>query len=138
DLPDVGAVLVPVSGGGLISGVAAALKLTRPEIKVIGVEPELAADAQASLRAGQLVSVPSEQTAQTLADGLRVSQLGNLTWPHVRNYVDDIVSVSEAGIVEAVRHLALTVHLVAEASGAVPFAAWLNHPDQLPVVENTV
>jgi len=138
DLPDVGAVLVPVSGGGLISGVAAALKLSRPEIKVIGVEPELAADAQASLRAGHLVSVPAEQTAKTLADGLRVSQMGNLNWPHVQKYVDDILTVSEPEIKDAVRHLALTVHLVTEASGAVPFAAWLSHLDQLPVVENTV
>lgn len=138
DLPDVGAVLVPVSGGGLISGVAVALKESRPGIKVIGVEPELAGDAQASLRAGTLVSFPPEQTAQTLADGLRVNQLGRLTWPNVQKYVDDIVTVTEADIVEAVRHLALTVHLVAEASGAVPFAAWLKHREALPSVAQTV
>lgn len=138
DLPQVGVVLVPISGGGLISGVAVALKQSRPDIKVIGVEPELAGDAQASLRAGHIVAFPPEQTAQTLADGLRVNQLGSLTWPHVQQYVDDVVTVSEADIVEAMRHLALTVHLVAEASGAVPFAAWLKHRAALPPAAHTV
>src|ERR1700688_1341462 len=68
DMPDVGTVLVPVGGGGLISGVSAAIKLSNPKIKVIGVEPELAADAQASLRSGRIVSSPADQVSQTLAE----------------------------------------------------------------------
>ena len=81
DLPNVETVLVPVGGGGLISGVSAAIKLSNtelshPQVKVIGVEPELAADAQASLRAGRIVSSPAEQVSQTLADGLRTQSIG--------------------------------------------------------------
>src|SRR6266496_2905459 len=76
DLPAVETVLVPVGGGGLISGVAAAIKLSNPKVKVIGVEPELAADAQASLRAGHVVSFSAEQVTQTLADGLRTQSIG--------------------------------------------------------------
>jgi len=138
DLPEVGLVLVPVSGGGLIGGIAAALKMTKPNVKVIGVEPELAADAQASLRSGQLVGLTAEQASRTVADGLRVQKLGNLTWPHVRAYVDDIVTVSEEEIYKAMRKLALNARLVAEPSGAVTFAAWLYHQDELPVAQKNV
>jgi threonine dehydratase len=132
DLPEVEAVLVPVSGGGLISGVAAALKLSRPDIRVIGVEPELAADARASLRSGELVELSAEQVARTIADGLRVRKLGDAPFEHVRAFVDDIITVSEDEIVAAMRRLALRVRLVAEPSGAVPFAAYLFHQDELP------
>jgi threonine dehydratase len=132
DLPDVETVLVPVSGGGLISGIAAALKLSRPEVRVIGVEPELAADAQASLRSGKLVEFPAEQVGRTIADGLRVRKLGDAPFEHVRAYVDDIITVSEDEILAAMRRLALRVRLVAEPSGAVPFAAHLFHRDELP------
>jgi threonine dehydratase len=132
DLPDVETVLVPVSGGGLISGIAAALKLSRPDVRVIGVEPELAADAQASLRSGKLVEFPAEQVGRTIADGLRVRKLGEAPFEHVRAYVDDIITVSEDEILAAMRRLALRVRLVAEPSGAVPFAAYLFHRDELP------
>src|SRR5580693_7984687 len=71
DLPDVETILVPVGGGGMISGVATAIKLSKPGVKVIGVEPELAADAQASLRAGKIVQSSAEQSSRTIADGLR-------------------------------------------------------------------
>src|SRR5216684_6874868 len=71
DLPDVETVLVPVGGGGMISGVATAIKLSKPSVKVIGVEPELAADAKASLRAGKIVQRPAGEVSQTIADGLR-------------------------------------------------------------------
>ena len=138
DLPEVGLVLVPVSGGGLISGIAAALKLSKPEVKVIGVEPELAADAQASLRGGQLVGYTAEQVSRTIADGLRVQKLGKLTWPHVQTYVDDIVTVSEDEIKGAMRSFALEAHLVAEPSGAVTFAAWLYHQNELPATRLSV
>jgi threonine dehydratase len=132
DLPNVETVLVPVSGGGLISGVGAALKLNRPEVCVIGVEPELAADARASLKSGRLVEFPAEQVGRTIADGLRVRKLGNVPFEHVRAFVDDIIAVSEDEILEVMRRLVLRVRLVAEPSGVVPFAAYLFHRDELP------
>jgi threonine dehydratase len=138
DLPEVGLVLVPISGGGLISGVAAALKLSNPAVRVVGVEPELAADARESLRSGQLVSYSAAQTSRTIADGLRVQRLGELTWPHIQAYVDDIVAVSEDEIRQAMRALALNAKLIAEPSGAVPFAAWLYHQPELPVAKKNV
>jgi len=138
DLPEVETVLVPVSGGGLISGVAAAIKLTRPEVRVIGVEPELAADARASLRSGRLVEFPAEQVGRTVADGLRVQRLGEAPFEHVRAFVDDIVAVTEEEILEAMRRLALRVRLVAEPSGAVTFAAYLFHGEELPASRQTV
>jgi threonine dehydratase len=138
DLPGVETVLVPVSGGGLISGIGAALKLSRPDVRVIGVEPELAADARASLRSGRLVEFPADQVARTVADGLRVRRLGDAPFEHVRAFVDDIIAVSEDEILEAMRRLALRVHLVAEPSGAVTFAAHLFHRDELPRTRTNV
>ena len=125
--PDVDSIYVPVSGGGLISGIAAAVKQSTPAIRVIGVEPEFANDAQQSFRAGRIVSVPPEQTIRTAADGLRVSQLGKLPWAHVRAWVDDIVTVSEAQIEEAMRRIATEARLVAEPSGAAAPAGALMH-----------
>jgi threonine dehydratase len=138
DLPDVELVLVPVGGGGLISGVATAVKLLRPRARVIGVEPELAADAQASLRAGKIVAWPGEQVGRTLADGLRTQHIGEINFEHIRRYVDDIVTVSEDEIREAMRRLALGARLVAEPSGAVTSAAFLFHSDELPRAEKAV
>ncbi|MBI5081284.1 MAG: threonine/serine dehydratase [Chloroflexi bacterium] len=138
DLPDVGMVLVPVSGGGLISGIAAAIKVQKPNVKVIGVEPALAADAQESLRTKQHIAWSSDQTTRTIADGLRVNKIGVSNWEHIKVYVDDIVTVIEDEIKEAVRKLALNAKLIAEPSGAVPFAAWLYRQNELPQVENTV
>jgi len=138
DLPDVETVLVPVSGGGLIGGISAAIKLSRPEVRVIGVEPELAADARASLESGRLVEFPADQVARTVADGLRVQRLGEAPFEHIRAYVDDIVAVTEEEILEAMRRLALRVRLVAEPSGAVTFAAYLFHREELPTSRLTV
>ena len=132
DLPDVETVLVPVGGGGLISGVAAALKLSRPQVQVFGVEPELAADAQASMRSGRMVELPSEQVGRTIADGLRAQHLGDLTFAYIRRFVDGIVTVSEDEIVDATRRLAYEAHLVAEPSGAVAFAGYLYRRSELP------
>ena len=132
DMPAVETVLVPVGGGGLISGVAAAIKLSDPKVKVIGVEPELAADAQASLRAGRIVSFPAEQVSRTLADGLRTQSIGAINFEHIRAYVDDIVSVTEEEIREAMRVLSRNAKTVAEPSGAVAPAAFLFHADALP------
>jgi threonine dehydratase len=132
DLPNVETVLVPVGGGGLISGVSAAIKLTNPRVNVIGVEPELAADAQASLRAGHIVSFAAERVSRTMADGLRTQSIGAINFEHIRAYVDDIVSVTEDEIREATRALCTNAKTVAEPSGAVATAAFLFHADELP------
>jgi threonine dehydratase len=132
ELPEVETVLVPVGGGGMISGVAAAIKLSKPSIYVIGVEPELAADAQASLRSKRLVNLPAEQVSQTIADGLRTQSIGPINFEHIRMYVDDIVTVSDAEIGEALRRLATNPKTLAEPSGAVAVAGFLFRQDQLP------
>jgi threonine dehydratase len=132
DLPDVETVLAPVGGGGMISGIATAIKLNKPSVHVIGVEPELAADAQASLRADHVVNFPAEQVTQTIADGLRTQSIGAINFEHIEKYVDDIVTVSEDEIREAMRRLAANPKTVAEPSGAVAAAGFLFHRDQLP------
>ena len=132
DLPEVEAVFAPVGGGGMISGVAAAIKLRNPAIKVIGVEPELAGDAQASLRAGKIVQLPAHEVSRTIADGLRTQSIGAINFEHIRRYVDDIVTVSEEEIRRAVRLLASNPATVAEPSGAVAVAGFLFRGDQLP------
>lgn len=124
--PDLDVALVPVSGGGLISGTATALKALRPAVTVIGVEPALAADAQQSLRAGERTAWDPEDTYRTIADGLRTPALGTHTWEHVRRTVDDIITVEEDEILAALRHLVVAGRLVAEPSGAVTTAAWLS------------
>jgi len=138
DLPNVETVLVPVGGGGLISGIAAAIKLSNPKVRVIGVEPELAADARASLRAGRIISFPAEQVSQTLADGLRTQSVGAINFEHIRAYVDDIVSVTEDEIREATRALSTNAKTLAEPSGAVAVAAFLFHAGELPKTDINV
>jgi threonine dehydratase len=132
DLPSVQTVLVPVGGGGLISGVAAAIKLSNPGIKVIGVEPALAADAQASLRSGHIVSSSAEQVSLTLADGLRTQSIGSINFEHIRKFVDEIVTVSEEEIRHALKLLSRDPQTLAEPSGAVTLAAFLFHARELP------
>jgi threonine dehydratase len=132
-LPEADAtVLSPVGGGGLISGVAAAIKLTNPKVRVIGVEPELAADAQASLHSGKIVQFPAEQVSRTIADGLRTQSVGPINFEHIRAYVDDIITVTEDEIREAMKLLAQNPQTIAEPSGAVATAGFLFHADQLP------
>ena len=126
------AVLVPVSGGGLISGIAAALHALAPGVAVIGVEPELAADATESMRVGRRIAWRPEDTGRTCADGLRVPSVGELPWAHIRRYVTDIITVTEDEILAATRALALDARIVAEPSGAVPVAAHLFHGAELP------
>jgi threonine dehydratase len=138
DLPEVDLVLVPIGGGGLISGISTAIKSVKPDAKVIGVEPELAADAQASFRARKIVKFPAEQVLSTSADGLRSQYVGTLTFEHIRRYVDDVVTVSEADILNAVRILAENPKTIAEPSGAVAPAAWLFHCDGLPASNHAV
>src|SRR5580692_9149353 len=138
DLPGVEAVFSPVGGGGLISGVAAAIKLSKPEVQVIGVEPELAADAQASLRAGKIVQFPAEQVSRTIADGLRTQSVGAINFEHMQCFVDAIVTVSEDEIRQALKLLAVNPETVAEPSGAVATAGFLFHADQFPETELNV
>jgi len=131
DLPGVDLVLSPVSGGGLLSGIAAAIKHQRPEVRVIGIEPELAGDAQESFRSGHLVTWPAEMTTRTIADGLRTQSLGELNFLHVRAFVDDILTVSEDEIRQAMRTLVHNARLTPEPSGAVTTAGMLFHQDRL-------
>ncbi len=132
DLSNVETVFAPVGGGGLISGIAVAIKLTNPMVKVIGVEPALAADAQASLRQGKIVQFPAEQVSRTLADGLRTQSIGPINFEHIRAYVDDIITVTEDEIRQAMKYLSANPATVAEPSGAVSVAGFIFHAKELP------
>jgi threonine dehydratase len=132
DLPDVEMVLAPVGGGGMISGVAAAIKLNEPAVKVIGVEPEVAGDAQASLRAGKIVQFPAADVSRTIADGLRTQSIGPINFEHIRSYVDDIITVSEDEIRLAGKYLSQNPATIAEPSGAVAVAGFIFHASELP------
>jgi len=122
-LPDVAAVLVPIGGGGLGSGVATAVRSLAPAARLIGVEPELAADAKASLEAGEIVRWPADLVSRTIADGTRTQALGGRTFAHLSALLDAIVTVSEEEIAAAVRLVAEESRLVAEPSGALSVAA---------------
>src|ERR1700733_1509186 len=132
DLPEVETVLAPVGGGGMLSGVATAIKLSKPSAKVIGVEPELAADAQASLRSGKIVQSTAEQASQTIADGLRTQSIGAINFEHIRLYVDDILTVSESEIRQAMLWLATNPQTVAGPSRPVAVTGFLFHEHELP------
>jgi threonine dehydratase len=130
-LEDLALVLVPVGGGGLASGVAAAVKAVRPGARVIGVEPELAADARESLEAGRIVAWPAESVGRTIADGTRTQSLGARTFAHMSALLDGIVTVTESEISAAVRTAAEDTRLVVEPSGALGIAALRFHPGEL-------
>jgi threonine dehydratase len=122
EVSDLDALVVPVGGGGLISGCAVAAKALRPGLRVIGVETEGADDARRSLAAGHVVEIPPPAT---IADGIRTVRLGELTWEHVRVLVDDVVVVSDQEVLAAMRLLALRLKQVVEPTGAVAAAAVL-------------
>ena len=130
DLPDLSAILVPVGGGGLASGVATAVRALRPEARVIGVEPELAADARESLAVGQIVRWAPELVSRTIADGTRTQALGTRTFAHLREHLHSIVTVTEAEIAAAVRLAAERSRLVVEPSGALGIAAIAFHAEE--------
>jgi threonine dehydratase len=132
DLPEVETLLAPVGGGGLISGVAAAVKARSPDTRVVGVEPALAGDLAEGFAAGRHVTWSSEHTGRTSADGLRGTAVGALNWDHIQALVDDVVTVTEDEIAAAMRALALGCRVVAEPSGAVATAAYLGHRDAGP------
>lgn len=127
DLPDLATVLVPVGGGGLASGVAAAVRALRPTARVVGVEPELAADARESLARGAIVAWSADDVSRTIADGTRTQALGERTFAHLRALLDDIVTVSEEEIAAGVRIAAEEARLVVEPSGALGIAALRFH-----------
>jgi threonine dehydratase len=131
--PGVAAVLVPIGGGGLIAGAAAAIKLSNPSVQVIGVEPSGAAAMKASIDAGEPVTLPK---TESIADGLMPVRPGDLTFAHVREYVDRIVTVDDAQIVDAVLWAFEKAKIVAEPSGAATIAAALGGATSLrgPVV----
>jgi threonine dehydratase len=123
DVADLALVLVPIGGGGLASGVAAAVKALRPEARVVGVEPELAADAAESLREGRIVRWDGALTSRTISDGTRTQAIGQRPFDHLSRLLDGIVTVSEAEIAAAVRLAAEDSRLVVEPSGALSIAA---------------
>lgn len=124
DLPKLDAVLVPIGGGGLISGVAAALKGLKPKLKVIGVQAAGASTIAPSLQKGAPVFL---EQADTMADGIAVRKVGGQTWPHIQALVDEVVTVEEAEIAQAILHLLERVKVVAEGAGAVTLAAAMHH-----------
>jgi threonine dehydratase len=122
DVPDLDVILCPLGGGGNLSGMAVAAKGLKPGIRVLGIEPQGADDASRSFRAGHIVPMLNPKT---IADGLRTS-LGDKTFVEIRQHVDDVVTVSEASIVKAMRAIWEVMKLVVEPSGAVPYAALLD------------
>lgn len=132
DCPDAGLVLAPVSGGGLLSGIAAAMHALCPGARVIGVEPEHAADARDSFRQRQRVAWPVAETGRTLADALRVEQIGELPLAHMLAYVHDVITVTDSELRMAMRRLAMESKLVVEPGGAAAVAACLFHASELP------
>ncbi len=122
DVPDLDALIVCIGGGGLIAGCATIAKSIRPEIRIFGVEPELANDTWQSFAAGERVTIPPPET---IADGLRSPAPGKLTFPVIRSCVESILLVSESEIRAAMRFLLEHAKLVVEPSGAVAFAAAL-------------
>jgi len=126
-VPEIDMLLVPVGGGGLLSGSAVAAKTIKPSIRVIGVEPAGADDAARSLRAGRIV--PNENP-NTIADGLRAT-VGERPFAEIRRLVDEIITVTDAAIVRALRQMWEVLKIVVEPSAAVPYAALLDAPAAL-------
>jgi threo-3-hydroxy-L-aspartate ammonia-lyase len=136
-LPGVDFVLSPVSGGGLLSGIATAVKLAaeagiaKQDVKVWGCEPALAADAKESFETKKLVEWPAAMTTRTIGDGLRTQSLGSLNFEHILRYVDGITAVSEDEIFAAMRLMLTVTKLVPEPSGAVTLAAALFRAEEI-------
>ena len=131
DVPDLALVLVPIGGGGLASGVAAAVRALRPSARIIGVEPELAADAAESLAGGHVVRWDGAATARTIADGTRTQAIGRRNFAHLSRLLDGVVTVSELEIALAMRLAAEQSRLVVEPSGALTIAAAQFHAEEL-------
>ena len=123
DIEDLAAVLIPIGGGGLSSGVATAVRAIHPNARILGVEPELAADARDSLAAGRIVRWEADLVGRTIADGTRGQAIGRRPFAHLSRLLDGIVTVTEAEIAAGVRLAAEESRLVVEPSGALPIAA---------------
>jgi threonine dehydratase len=123
DLPDLSTVLVPIGGGGLIAGIAAAIRESRPRVRIIGVESAAAPGMHSSLAKGEIVETP---LTVTLADGIAVKRVGKNTFPIVRELVDEVVLVEEEEIAQAIVALLERTKLLVEGAGAVTLAALLN------------
>jgi threonine dehydratase len=136
DLPDVATVVVCVGGGGLIAGVATAVKALQPGARVVGVEPELAADARESLREGRIVRWSAADVSRTICDGVRTQSLGKLTFAAISALVDEIVTVSDEDVLAALRYAMLEAKLLLEPTGALTLAALLS--DAVPRTGPTV
>jgi threonine dehydratase len=121
-LPEVATVLAPIGGGGLVSGVAAALKQSRPAVHVIGIEPTGAAAMKRSIEAGEVRTL---EGSSSIADGLMAARPGDLNFAHVQKFVDRIDTVDDAEIAAAVRWLFVRAKIVVEPSGAATVAAAL-------------
>jgi threonine dehydratase len=130
DVPDLAAVLIPIGGGGLSSGVAVAVRALHPGARILGVEPEVAADARDSLRQGRIVRWSAEDVTRTMADGVRGQAIGRRPFAHLSRLMDDVVTVSEEEIAATVRLIAEETRLVVEPSGAVAPAAARFHAEQ--------
>jgi len=127
-IPDLQAVVVPIGGGGLIGGVACAIKETAPGVRVIGVQTERLPSMLRAVEAGQPVTVPAEAT---IADGIAVRRAGNHTLPLVQRYVDEIVTVDEEEIANAILVLLEQEKMLAEGAGATALASLLQHKTRL-------
>lgn len=120
EMPDAEVIVVPIGGGGLISGIAAAAKMIKPEIKIIGVEPSGAASATEALKKNKVITLPE---ANTIADGTAVKRIGDLTFNCIKQYVDEVVTVDDYELTEAFLLLAEKHKIIAENSGILPLAA---------------
>lgn len=138
EAPDTDLVVVPVGGGGLISGISAAIRALCPGAAVVGVEPALAADARDSFTRRERVAWPAHVTQRTIADALRVEQVGSLPLQHMLSYVDAIVTVSEDEIRDTVARVAVDARLVGEPGGVAAIAACLLRRRELPAARAPV
>ena len=125
DLPDVDVILVPIGGGGLCAGVATLTKLLNPNVQVIGVEPSGAASMKAALKAGKPVTLDS---VDTIADGVAVKTVGDVVFPYIQKYVDDIITIDDSELVDAFLDMMEKHKMVVENAGLLPIAA-LSHLD---------
>ena len=120
ELPETDIILVPIGGGGLISGIACAAKILKPEIKIIGVEPDGAASAYEAIKEDKVVEL---KEANTIADGTAVKKIGNITFEYIKKYVDEIITVSDYELMEAFLLLVEKHKIIAENSGILSLAA---------------
>ncbi|HHO56484.1 MAG TPA: pyridoxal-phosphate dependent enzyme, partial [Trueperaceae bacterium] len=131
EMPDLENVLVPTGGGGLLAGVALAIKSLNNNVKVYGVEPELAADATESYKKGRRILWPAEKTTATMADGVRTQQVGELNFEIIQKHVDGFFTATESEILEAAKYYLHKAKIMLEPTGALSLAAYLANKSQI-------